>query len=57
MSFPSMRRPSGSAAPASRANVGNTSRVVATSSELVPAGTLPGQRTTHGTRMPPSAVV
>ena len=54
---PSMTRPSVRAAPASSAKVGSTSIVAATSAHSRPAGTLPGHRAMHGTRIPPSNVV
>ena len=42
--------------PASFANVGSRSIVIANSSQLVPAGIFPGHRITHGSRIPPSMV-
>ena len=57
MSLPSMTRSEGTSAPASFAKVGRRSMAVISSGFSFPAGILPGQRMTVGSRMPPSKVL
>ena len=56
MSLPSITRSSGTSPPASLVSVGSRSMPVMASSDSVPAGIVPGQRATNGTRTPPSRV-
>src|SRR5690348_10729438 len=57
MSLPSMRRSAGTDPPASFTNVGSTSRLAVTASQVAPAGILPGHQAIVGSRMPPSNVL
>ena len=51
---PSKELPRAGGRPAASSSVGWQSVLMTGVAQMDPAGTLPGQRTIHGTRMPPS---